>query len=189
MCLNIPMSSIDQDQIIAHLARIAAESRDCHPKAVLLFGSAAAFLENPLPEVFPHDLDILLVSNNTPQLFWDDIRPPVELHRYRVEEMIGIARSLRYDIKALAVSKLYAKNVIKQHARDVIAASLLLGPDYNDFGIQQIEIDGRTDGRDYSLHKVLAGDSWWRRLTRWARQRRGPLMRMSDKLGGIDRFE
>lgn len=183
------MSNTDCDQITAHLARIAAESRHCHPKAVLLFGSAAAFLENPFTRALPNDLDILLISNNTPQLFWDDIQPPVQLHRYRIEEMLGIARSLRYDTKALALSKLYAKNVIKQHARDIIAASLLLGPGYNDFGIQQIEINGRIDSRDYSLHKVLAGNSWWQRLTRWTRCRRGPLMRLSDKLGGIDQFE
>lgn len=183
------MDSTDQDLITANLARIAAESRSCHPKAVLLFGSAAAYLENPFTRAFPHDLDILLVSNNTPQLYWDDIHPPVELHRYRIEEMIGIARSLRYDAKVMALLKLYAKNVIKQHARDVIAASLLLGPAYNDFGIEQIEIDGRIDSRDYSLHKVLDGYSWWQRLTSWARQRRGPLMRLNDKRGGIDQFE
>jgi hypothetical protein len=46
---------------------------------------------------------------------------------------------LRYDQRTVALTKLYAKNVVKQHARDVILASILLGPSYNEFGIEQIE--------------------------------------------------
>jgi len=70
----------------------------------------------------------------------------------------------------------------KQHASPVIAACLLLGGTYRAFGIEQIERDGREDQRDYSVHQVLLGHAWWRQLVAYARERRGPLKRLSDKI-------
>ena len=66
---------------------------------------------------------------------------------------------------------------------------MMLGPGYGDFGIEQIEIDGITDTRDYSIHRVLMGDAWWERLCRYALERRGPLMRFTDKIVGSYDFK
>ena len=78
---------------------------------------------------------------------------------------------------------------MKQHSKDVIAACLLLGPDYNQFGIEQIEIDDLPDPRDYSVHKVWHGVKWWEKLSRYAKNRRGPLKRFSDKIVRQYEFE
>jgi hypothetical protein len=75
----------------------------------------------------------------------------------------------------------------KEHAIDIIAAAMLLGPEYGSFGIEQIEIDGITDRRDYSVHRVLMGKNWWTRLRQYATERRGPLMRFTDKI--VDAYE
>lgn len=169
---------------------IVARLPDYHPKAALLFGSLARLLTGAEVDHFPRDIDILLVGNNKPfDLIQKTHAHPVELHCYRIEEMINVARCLRYDPKPVAFARLYGRNVVKQHARDVIAACLLLGPAYSEFGIEQIEIDGRVDTRDYADHQVLFGDDWWRRLCAYARQRRGPLMRFSDKLAGTHVFK
>jgi hypothetical protein len=169
-------------QLANHLA-------GCYPKAVLLFGSSVGYLDDPLGVPYPNDLDILLVSDNPLLgLAGMDFHPPVQLHRFRVQEVTAVARSLRYDPRPLALSKLYAKNVVKQHARDVIVASMLLGPTYNEFGIEQIEINGLLDTRDYSRHRVLYGKQWWERLTTWSRQRSGFFKRLADKAISADRF-
>ena len=167
------------------VAKIAA----AYPKTVLLFGSAVSFLEDPENHAPPNDLDVLLVCDN-PLMDLEPGKsdPQVELHRFRTETVTAIARSLRYDTRAMALSKLYAKNVAAQHARDVILAAMLLGPDYNAFGIQQIEIEGLTDSRDYSKHRVLYGNTWWQRLTAWSRERRTFFQRMADKMISRDRF-
>ena len=173
----------------AMLDKLVKALAGCYPKAVILFGSSVAFLKDPLANPAPHDLDILLVADNPlVGVRLDDIVPPVELHRFRSEEVCTVARSLRYDGRAVALTKLYAKNVVKQHARDVILASILLGPAYNDFGIEQIEVGSRIDTRDYSLHIVLYGQAWWRRLTQWARRRRNLFERLADKMVMADRF-
>lgn len=170
--------------------RISADIVQCHPKAVVLFGSMARYLAGTGSLPRPNDIDLFVVVDN-PLLgvAEADCGLPVELHRYRVREAVLIARCLRYDPKPMALSKLYGKNVAKQHARDVIAACLLLGPDYNAFGVEQIEIDGRTDTRDYSVHQVLHGQHWWRQLTAYARKRRGPLSWVVDKMLQLDRFD
>ena len=58
----------------------------------------------------------------------------------------------------------------------------MLGSGYGDFGIEQIEVDGVTDTRDYSIHQVLMGDAWWQKLCHYAAERRGPLKRLTDKI-------
>lgn len=174
------------DAVLEKLARTLA---GCHPKAVLLFGSTVAFLQDPEANPAPHDLDILLVADNPlVGIRFEDLEPPVELHHFRSDEVCAVARSLRYDKRAVALAKLYAKNVVKQHARDVILASILLGPSYNDFGIEQIDVGARIDTRDYSRHMVLHGHGWWQRLTEWARQRRNLFERLADKMVMADRF-
>lgn len=184
-----PTPRLELQKLQASLDRLVDDLAGCYPKAVLLFGSAVAYMEDPLSNPAPNDLDILLVADNPPPaVSGDNIAPPVELHRFRTREACSVARSLRYDQRAIALTKLYGKNVIKQHARDVILASMLLGPAYNDFGIEQIDVDGRIDTRDYSRHIVLNGHAWWQRLTAWARQRRNFFQRLADKMVMADQF-
>lgn len=175
---------------IQTLRQITRQLTVYYPKTVLLFGSLARFLENPASGIRPNDADLILVGSGPPVGFQAGSGPiPVELHHFRTDAFIGIARSLRYDSRAVALAKLYSKNLAKQHARDVIAACLLLGPAYPEFGIEQIEIDGKIDSRDYSVCRVLHGESWWERICRYARTRRGPFHRFSDRIAGADAFE
>ena len=163
--------------------------QDYHPKALLLFGSFARYLAGEPNDHTPNDLDLLVITDNPPLMVVNtDYGCPVELHRFTVDRIVGIARTLRYDSRPVALSKLYGRVVVKQHAIDVIAAAMMLGPTYNDFGIEQIEINGITDTRDYSHHRVLMGEVWWERLCRYAAQRRGPWLRFSDKLAHSDVF-
>jgi hypothetical protein len=52
----------------------------------------------------------------------------VELHSFTVDRIVGIARSLRYDSRPVALSKLYGRVLAREHAIDVIAAAMMLGP-------------------------------------------------------------
>ena len=142
----------------------------------------------PMDEL-PGDIDVLVVGDQTPVgLEAKDYGYPTEIYRMRVHTLTEIARSLRYDSKPVALSKLYGSQLIKQHADKVIAACSLLGPDYRAFGIEQIELDGYEDRRDYAVHQVLVGQNWWQRVVDFARERRGPLRRFSDKIVQCDIF-
>jgi hypothetical protein len=175
--------------MLSAITRITADMKDYHPKALLLFGSFARYLAGEPADHLPNDLDLLAITNNSPfKVTNSDYGCPVELHRFTVDRIVGIARSLRYDSRPVALSKLYGRVLVKKHAIDVIAAAMMLGPTYKEFGIEQIEINGITDRRDYSIHRVLTGETWWKRLSRYAAQRRGPLMRFSDKLARNDLF-
>ena len=171
------------------LPRITRDLTIYHPKAVVLFGSLARHLHGVPLDQPPQDIDILVVGDNVPPTMaqkYEDA--PLELLRCRVHPFVEIARSLRYDPKPMALARLYSHQVAQQHALRVIAACLLLGPGYRQFGIEQIEIDGLADQRDYSVQRVLHGERWWRRISHFARERRGPLRRFSDKIVGIDRL-
>ncbi|MGB5984016.1 MAG: nucleotidyltransferase domain-containing protein [Desulfobacterales bacterium] len=177
-----------REQFERILAKIVADLESHYPKTVLLFGSLAHLLETGDGPP-PNDIDLIVVGNNPPyELTTRDYGFPVEPLVFRVEQITALAYSLRYDPGFLALSKLYSKNIAKAHARDVIAAALLLGPGYGEFGIEQIEIEGRLDERDYSLHRVLSGNDWWGRLCAYARTRRGSFLRWSDRLAGVEKF-
>lgn len=170
--------------------RLVADLLPFHPKAVLVFGSVARWLSGLEDDRLPNDLDILLIGDNVPfDIQSKDYGCDIELHLFKTKQIIDIAKTLRYDSKAVALSKLYARAVRKSHSRDIIAAALLLGPEYNRFGIEQIEIDAREDTRDYSVHHLLHGHDWWRVLSTYARERRGPLRRFSDKLAHQCEFD
>ncbi len=174
---------------LAILPRITKELEDYHPQAVVLFGSLARHLQGLPLDHAPGDIDILVVGDNVPATIASQYAAiPLELHRFRVHAFVAIARLLRYDPKPLALTRLYSNQLAHQHARSVIAACLLLGPGYREFGIEQIEIDNLEDERDYSIHHVLSGKRWWRQISRFARERRGPVKRFSDKIVGLDRF-
>ncbi|WP_319407065.1 hypothetical protein [uncultured Desulfosarcina sp.] len=169
--------------MLSAIERIKADLIDYHPKALLLFGSLARCLAGNPGDHLPNDVDLLVVTNNTPFLVMKtDYGCAVELHSFPVNRIVGIARSLRYDSRPVALSKLYSRVLVKEHAIDVIAAAMMLGSAYGDFGIEQIEINGITDTRDYSIKRVLMGEAWWQRLCHYASERRGPLMRFTDKI-------
>lgn len=175
--------------MLTAMARITADMADYHPKALLLFGSFARYLAGDPSDHVPNDLDLLVITNNLPsKVINTDYGCAMELHRFTVDRIVGTARMLRYDSRPVALSKLYSRVLAKKHSIDVIAAAMMLGSAYGDFGIEQIEINGMTDTRDYSIHRVLVGEVWWRRLCSYAAQRRGPLLRFSDKLVGNDKF-
>lgn len=182
-------SDLHLQSMMSAITRITADMNDYHAKALLLFGSFSSYLAGETIDHLPGDLDLLVVTNNPPiMIFNTDYGCPVELHHFTVDRIVGMARSLRYDSRPVALSKLYGRNVMKQHAIDVIAAAMMLGPGYGQFGIEQIEINGIVDHRDYSIHRVLTGKRWWRRLCDYAARRRGPFLRFSDKLAGCDGF-
>lgn len=171
------------------LSGITSDLEIYRPLAVVLFGSLARLIRGlPLAHP-PRDIDMLVVGDNVPAGITEKYATiPLELQRFRSHAFLAMARSLRYDPKPLALTKLYSNQLAHKHARRVIAACLLLGPGYRQFGIEQIEIDGVEDTRDYSVHQVLHGERWWRQISSFARERRGPLKRFSDKIAGRDRF-
>jgi predicted nucleotidyltransferase len=169
--------------MLSAIERIKTDLHAYHPKALLLFGSLARRLAGDPGDHLPNDVDLLVITNNTPFLVMKtDYGCAVELHSFPVNRIVDIAKSLRYDSRPVALSKLYGRVLAKAHAIDVIAAAMMLGSAYGDFGIEQIEINGITDTRDYSIRRVLIGEAWWRRLCRYASERRGPLMRFTDKI-------
>lgn len=171
------------EPMLSAMQQITADMKDYHPKVLLLFGSLARYLAGDPGDHLPNDVDLLVITNNTPfKVMNSDYGCAVELHSFAVDRIVGIASSLRYDSRPVVLSKLYSRVLAKKHAIDVIAAAMMLGSAYGDFGIQQIEINGITDARDYSIHRVLMGGAWWRRLCRFAAERRGPLMRFTDKI-------
>lgn len=185
------MESIESkiERFTKAMESITEDLKEYYPKAVLLFGSLARWLDGERFDHPPNDMDLLIVGNSKPfKVEKKDYGVAVEFNRLLVDQMVGIAKSLRYDAKVNALSKLYSKNVVKQHSIDVIAACLLLGSRYNEFGIEQIEIDGLIDKRDYSMHRVLLGEDWWNRLRNYALERRGPWKRFADRMVQNEEF-
>jgi hypothetical protein len=43
--------------------------------------------------------------------------------------------------------------------------------------------------RDYSIHEVILGKSWWQSLQAWTQEYRGPKGLFFDKVLGNDRFQ
>jgi len=177
------------ETIAAALEHIITTFLPERPKAITLFGSAVPYLDGDSDAHPPNDLDLVVVGDLLMASPDTAVSPiPVEFHPFRSEEIISIAHTLRYSPKPLALSRLYGKAVVRQHSRNIIAACLLLGPSYRNFGIEQIDVNGLEDPRDYSRHRVLHGHDWWRRLQAFARHRRNPIEHMADKIVGADRF-
>ena len=171
------------------LPRIIKDLEKYYPRAVVLFGSMARIRAGIDTAYMPGDIDLLVVGDQIPVGFeTKSYGHPTEITRMRIHTITEIARSLRYDSRPVALSKLYGNQLLKQQASNVIAACLLLGPGYRSFGIEQIELDGQEDQRDYSVHQVLLGDKWWQQIVDYACERRGPLKRFSDKIVQRDNF-
>ena len=60
----------------------------------------------------------------------------------------------------LSRAKMYMHDTWHGTLRSDIAACLLLGPAYADYGFLQME--NEESYRDYSVHEVLCGKRWWR---------------------------
>ena len=182
--------TLDRHNCRQLLSRVVDDLKRERPQAVLLFGSAARFLLDPQTKHQPQDIDLLVIGDQIPITFENaDYGYPTEIRRMQTYTLTEIARSLRYDTRPVALAKLYGKQMVRQQADSVVAACLLLGPDYRSFGIEQIEVDGREDPRDYSIHQVLLGQGWWQQVVDYARERRGPLRRFSDRIVGQEMFE
>lgn len=172
------------------LNRIVGDLERDRPRAVLLFGSTARFLSNRNADRQPKDIDLLVIGDQVSVTFETaDYGYPTEIRRMRTYTLTEIARSLRYDARPVALAKLYGKQVVRQQADSVVAACLMLGPAYPSFGIEQIEVGGQADDRDYSAHLILLGRRWWGQVVSYARERRGPWKRFSDRIAGREFFE
>lgn len=155
-----------------------------YPRALILFGSAARYLQNEQTEV-PEDIDLLHVGS-MPPIEKQTYDIPVDLFFFETREMIAIARTLRYLPKAAARAKMFMKDNWKGYVRSDIAACLLLGPRYPEYGFMQMEDEDQH--RDYAIHSILHGGAWWRALQQYAQEHRGALGLGIDKTLGLDRF-
>lgn len=114
----------DLQEKLEILSRIVKDLEGYHPRAVLLFGSMARFRAGIDTAHVPEDIDLLVVGDQIPALFeTKDYGYPTEITRMRTHTITEIARSLRYDSRPIALSKLYGNQLIKQHASNVIVAS------------------------------------------------------------------
>ncbi len=166
------------------LGRITQDVIRYYPKALILFGSAARYLQGEGSEA-PEDIDLLHIGT-MPPIENEEYDFPVDLFFFETREIIAIARTLRYLPKAAARAKMFLKDNWKGYVRADIAACLLLGKKYPDYGFLQMEDEEKI--RDYSIHTVLHGEPWWRALQEYAREHRGALGLGIDKTLGLDRF-
>ena len=155
-----------------------------YPKTVILFGSAARYLQGSQEET-PEDLDLLHVGT-MPTIEKNRYDIPLDLFFFETREIISIARSLRYLPKTAARAKMFFKDNWKGYVRSDIAACLLLGPIYPQYGFLQMEDEEKH--RDYSVHLVLHGADWWNALRHYAQEHRGVKGFGIDKALGQDRF-
>ncbi len=166
------------------IRQITRDILQYYPKSVILFGSAARFLRGDQTKA-PEDIDLLHVGSMRP-IEKSRYGLPVDLFFFETWEIISIARTLRYLPKAAARAKLFMKDSWRGYVRADIAACLLLGSKYPEYGFLQMENEEKY--RDYSVHKVLCGETWWRALQQYAREHRGALGLGIDKTLGLDRF-
>jgi len=87
------------------LELIKADLGRHHPKAVVLFGSAARYLQDRQEEA-PQDFDVFYVAAFKPVLS-KTLPVKVDLHAYTEYELVRIARSLRYSPRFLSRAKMY----------------------------------------------------------------------------------
>jgi predicted nucleotidyltransferase len=73
--------------MLSAMEQIKADMKDYHPKALLLFGSLARYLAGDPGDHLPNDLDLLVVTNNTPfMVMKTDYGCTVELHSFTVAD-------------------------------------------------------------------------------------------------------
>ncbi len=166
------------------IEKIRVDLARFYPKTVVLFGSAARFMCG-VQEQAPQDIDLLYVGSIRPI---KNEKYPIDHDFFFFEEheIVSIARSLRYQPKALSRAKMYFKDSWNGYVRSDIASCLLLGASYASYGFLQME--NEEEFRDYSIHNVLLGESWWCALQAFAQDYRGIKGLGVDKILGADRF-
>lgn len=173
-----------QTQIDITVEKATRSLMRCYPKTVVLFGSAARYLCGMQAQE-PEDIDLLYVGS-IQQIEKEAYDIPVDLFFFEEHEILSIAKSLRYLPRSIGRAKMYFKDTWKGYVRSDIAACLLLGPAYAEYGFLQMENEERP--RDYSVHRVLHGPAWWRALLQYAQEHRGFKGMAVDKTLGLDRF-
>ena len=156
-----------------------------HPKTVLLFGSAARYMQK-LQKEKPKDFDVFYVASFTPVLS-KSLPVKVDLHAYKEYEIIRIARSLRYSPRFLSRAKMYMQDTWHATLRSDIAACLLLGPAYQDNGF--LHMENEETFRDYSIHEEIIGKTRRRSIQAWTQEYRGPTGLFFDKVLANDQFK
>ncbi len=175
------MERSDLETLLGHITQDIIRY---YPKTLILFGSAARYLHGGMTEA-PEDIDLIHVGTMSP-IDKKKYDLPVDLFFFDTREIISIARTLRYLPKAAARAKMFMKDNWKGYVRADIAACLLLGKKYPEYGFLQMEDEEKP--RDYSTHAVLHGEPWWRALQEYAQDHRGALGLGIDKTLGLDRF-
>lgn len=155
-----------------------------YPKSLIIFGSAARFLTGMQTEA-PQDIDVIFIGSIKP---FRTTQYPIahDLFFYPTDEIIGIAKSLRYHPRAVSRAKMYMRDTWEGIVRSDIAACLLLGASYPEYGFLQMENEAKF--RDYSVQIAIYGDDWWHSLQQYARQYRGWRGLIVDKAHGLDVF-
>ncbi len=167
------------------IKQIARDYSGFYPKALIVFGSAARYLLKIQAEE-PQDIDLLFVGSIKPfssrhYAFKHDL-----FHFYD-DEIISIAKSLRYNPKSVSRAKMYMRDSWDGIVRSDIASCLLLGSSYQAYGFLQMENEAQY--RDYSIHTAIHGEKWWHALQAYAQEYRGLKGLMIDKALGLDKFE
>lgn len=165
--------------------QIRQDYMEFYPKALIIFGSAARFLAGAQTEA-PQDIDVLFVGSIKP---FRTKQYPIthDLFFYPEDEIINIAKSLRYHPRAVSRAKMYMRDTWEGIVRSDIAACLLLGATYQEYGFLQMENEATF--RDYSVHIPIYGDDWWHSLQHYARRHRGWRGLIVDKALGLDVFD
>ena len=167
------------------IEQIRTEYLAFYPNALILFGSTARHLAGLQTEA-PQDIDIAFIGKMKP-LRTAQCAINHDLFFYFEDEMINIAKSLRYHPRALSRAKMYMRDSWEGIVRSDIAACLLLGACYQDYGFLQMENEEKF--RDYSVHIVIHGEAWWRSLQKYAQLHRGLTGLIVDKAHHLDAFK
>ncbi len=167
------------------IERITIDLVRHHPRAVILFGSAARNMCG-IEKEEPEDIDLLYVGSLKP-MHAKVYRIPCDLFFFEEHEILSIAKTLRYSPRSMARAKMFFKDSWKGYVRSDIVSCLLLGSVYAEYGFLQMEDEEKP--RDYSIHDVLYGEPWWRALQQYAQEHRGLKGLGIDKVLGLDRFD
>jgi hypothetical protein len=155
-----------------------------YPKALILFGSTARYLAG-MQEEAPQDIDIIFIGSmkpfHSPQY---DIKH--DLFFYFEDEILKIAKSLRNHPRTVSRAKMYMRDTWECVVRSDIAACLLLGACYQEYGFLQMENEEKF--RDYSVHTIIHGGAWWKALQKYAQTHRGLKGLFFDKANHLDIF-
>jgi|TARA_B100001971_G_C17904029_1_gene389437 hypothetical protein len=200
------------EENLSRLEEIEQDLISYDPKAVVLFGSMALYLQGlPIyrnPNVYvpsselanygdpdsnrvPKDIDVMYIGDSCPEkVLQKKYSCGLDLLVFSESTLNKLAKSLRHDLKFVSLAKLGIKDLFRRGIKSKkhrIAACLLLGPDYQEFGIENRKMlippnEGGPhplifppDKRDHSSHVVLHGEEYWSQIQEYAQDRNSPL--------------